>query len=96
MRRQILLSSVRLPPRSGRLDTPDLVPSDFSRYLRTVSLDMYLMNQTQTMNQPVLSLDLIDDEAKMKKLANISNPIQTITQRLLSLDLIQDESSKMK
>jgi hypothetical protein len=41
-------------------------------------------------------LDLIDDEAKMKKLANISNPVQTITQRLLSLDLIQDESSKMK
>jgi hypothetical protein len=40
-------------------------------------------------------LDLIDDEAKMKKLANISNPVQTITQRLLSLDLIQDES-KMK
>jgi hypothetical protein len=50
MRRQILLSSVCLPPRSGRLDTPDLVPSDFSWYLRTVSLDMYLMNQTQTMN----------------------------------------------
>jgi hypothetical protein len=41
-------------------------------------------------------LDLIDVEAKMKKLANISNPIQTITQRLLSSYLIQDEANMKK
>lgn len=68
MRHQIILSSVRLPHRCGRLDTPDLISCDFSRYLRTVTLDMYL-DPIQTMNERLSCLDLIDDEAKKKKLA---------------------------